>query len=568
MNVFDLYASVTLDTDDYEKQLGNAKKKTSTFGDVLKATLTSQAIVGGIKTLAGAVKSVGEAALEGYAEYEQLVGGVETLFKNSAGAVQEYANNAYKSAGMSANEYMSTVTSFSASLLQSLGGDTAEAANYADRAIVSMADNANKMGTSIDMIQNAYQGFAKQNYTMLDNLKLGYGGTKEEMERLISEAAAMTAVQRELGITVDESSMSFANIVNAIEVMQYSLGIAGATAAEASSTIEGSLSAAKSAWSNLLVGIADENANLEDLATNFVKSVSVAADNILPRIGTIVKRVVESFVNFMTEQGPVILQTGADLLSEMVTGIVDGIPDMIERIPAVIEGIINFVTKNLPKIIELGTNLLISLANGIIGAIPLLVARLPKLITTFVQFITSNFPQIVNSGMQIIENLVIGLIKAIPEIATAVPKLISAIVNGITALESMIYNVGSNVVQWIMNGISAAWSGLVSWFNNLWSNLFGNRTANVAVNRTVNNVGATAIDGSHANGLDYVPYDGYIAELHKGEAVITAAEARSVRRGDNTPINIVVQSVLDGKVIGETAYSFITDHTKAFGGAY
>lgn len=281
MNVFDLYAKITLDTSEYEENLNQSSQKTSMFGDVLKANLTSQVIISGVKKLASAVVEVGKASFYGYSQSEQLVGGVETLFKESANVVQEYAANAYKTAGLSANEYMSTVTSFSASLLDGLGQDTAAAAEYANTAINDMSDNANKMGTSMEAIQNAYQGFAKQNFVMLDNLKLGYGGTKTEMERLLSDAEE---IKRANGEMVSYSIDSFADMVEAINVVQENMGITGTTAKEAESTITGSLNAMKAAWSNLATGMANEEADMEKLTQRFVDSVGTAAKNIMPRV--------------------------------------------------------------------------------------------------------------------------------------------------------------------------------------------------------------------------------------------------------------------------------------------
>ena len=255
-----------------------------------------QSAISGIKKLGSAVIDVGKQAISSYAEYEQLVGGVETLFKESAGIVQKYANDAYKTAGLSANEYMETVTSFSASLLQSLGNDTTKASEYANRAIIDMSDNANKMGTAMESIQYAYQGFAKQNYTMLDNLKLGYGGTKEEMARLISDASKMTDIQKELNLTVDEGNMSFGNIVNAISVVQKNMGIMGTTSKEASTTIQGSINSMKSAWQNLLTGLADDTQDFNTLVDNFVDSVITSSKNLVPRIKKTVEGI-KSLVN-------------------------------------------------------------------------------------------------------------------------------------------------------------------------------------------------------------------------------------------------------------------------------
>ena len=266
------------------------------------------------------------------ANMEQQVGGVETLFKDSANTVIENANKAYKTAGMSANNYMETVTSFSASLLQSLGGDTAKAASYADRAIVDMSDNANKMGTNMRDIQNAYQGFAKQNYTMLDNLKLGYGGTQEEMKRLISDASKMTDVQKELGVTVDASSLSFGNIVNAISVVQKQMGITGTTSKEAATTIEGSVNSAKAAWENFEVGVISAN--------DLVETFWTAAQNIFKNLGQIIPR---------------LGKTGMDVVSALAGKIggavpqVKGFTDSISKLANELKGMNSDQLLNLGK---------------------------------------------------------------------------------------------------------------------------------------------------------------------------------------------------------------------------
>ena len=252
-------------------------------------------LVSDIKKAVSAIKKIGMAAgagfaalatasVKGYGDYEQLVGGVETLFKDSSGTVVHYANDAYKTAGLSANNYMETITGFSASLLQGLGGDTKKAAEVGNRAVIDMSDNANKMGTDMESIQNAYQGFAKQNYTMLDNLKLGYGGTQEEMKRLIQDAAKAKDMQKELGVSVDASSMSFANIINAISVVQKKLDITGTTAKEASTTIQGSVNSMKAAWSNFLTGMADPDQDFGQLVDNLVDSIVTVAQNLIPRI--------------------------------------------------------------------------------------------------------------------------------------------------------------------------------------------------------------------------------------------------------------------------------------------
>lgn len=286
--------SATGELKKFAKEEDNAGKHAVTFGEMIKANLISDVIkkgigelVNGVKQLGAQLFQMGKDSFNLFSDYEQLVGGVDTLFKDSSLKVQEYANNAYKTAGLTANKYMETVTSFSASLLQGLHGDTAKAAQVADMAITDMSDNANKMGTDMSLIQNAYQGFAKQNYTMLDNLKLGYGGTKTEMERLLKEAQKLT------GIKYDINNLS--DVYNAIHVIQGELGITGTTAKESATTIQGSVASMKSAWQNLLTGMADENANHKQLVTNFVNSIvgengeGGVLNNIIPRIKLIVE---------------------------------------------------------------------------------------------------------------------------------------------------------------------------------------------------------------------------------------------------------------------------------------
>ncbi len=294
------------------------------FKNVLANLASSgiQAAISGLKNLGSAVLNVGKQAIEAYSAFEQAKGGIDTLFGNGDLTIEEYAakmgksvdqvrdkynqltdaqntmlayaNNAFQTAQMSANDYMQTATGFAASLIESVGGDTRKAADYANRAIVDMSDNASKMGTDMQSIQYAYQGFAKQNYTMLDNLKLGYGGTKEEMKRLIQDASKMTDVQKQLGVTVDGSSMSFGNIVSAISVMQEHLGIAGTTAKEAAGTIEGSTNMVKASWQNLLTGMSADGADMNTLIGNLVTSIDAFSKNIMPRIAPLINGMVQA----------------------------------------------------------------------------------------------------------------------------------------------------------------------------------------------------------------------------------------------------------------------------------
>lgn len=444
------------------------------FADLLKANVFGDMITSGIKALGSAIKEVGTAminvgkqALDSYADYEQLVGGIQTLFKDSAGTVESYANNAYQTAGLSANEYMETVTSFSASLLQSLGNDTEKGAEYANRAIIDMSDNANKMGTDISMIQNAYQGFAKQNYTMLDNLKLGYGGTKEEMQRLIQEASNMTEAQKTLGVTVDGSSMSFANIVNAISVVQQELGIAGTTSKEASTTIQGSVASMKSAWQNMLTGIATgSNETIGDLVNNLTDSVITAGQNILPRVQEIVNGIVAALpqiVQKINENLPSVLQTGTQILQSLISGIETTFPKLMPMVTELITTLLNFVIENLPTIINLGVQMLLSLIQGISQSLPKLIPVALDAIMTIANNLLDNIDKIIDAGIELILALIEGIFDALPDLIARLPELIVKISTRLIELIVVkIPQVAVKLVQSLIDGLFSYWNNMLS----------------------------------------------------------------------------------------------------------
>jgi phage-related protein len=515
----------TKELNDLGKEEVDVTKKTKETGDgftVFKgilANLGTQAInsaMNGLKSMGSALVNVGKQAIESYADYEQLVGGVDTLFKDSSKKVQEYANNSYKTAGISANQYMEQITSFSASLISSLGGDTEKASEYGNRAIIDMSDNANKMGTDISMLQNAYQGFAKQNYTMLDNLKLGYGGTKTEMQRLIKDASKMTDVQKELGITVDGSSMSFGNIVNAISVMQKQMGIAGTTSKEASTTIEGSVNSMKSAWQNLLTGLADDNANFGQLVNNFVNSIigengqGGVLNNLLPRIHNVIEGIGNLITSFVKDILPKVLPILVDSIAEMtptlvdavqsglkailnvlpividtisqlipeiistlltmlpqlldigikgilslIKGLKDALPQLIEMLPTIIKEIVNTLLDNLPLIIETGVEVLVALINGLSDAIPQLIDYVPEIVETIVQVLLDNLPLIIDASVQIMVALVNGLVKSLPKLIAMVPQIITTIVSTLTRNIGQIFNIGGQILASLIKGISS-----------------------------------------------------------------------------------------------------------------
>lgn len=457
--------------EDLGKEMDNGGQKALSFGDLVKSNLASEAIIGGVKLMASAIKKAAEElvdlskqAIQGFAEQEQLIGGVDTLFKESSKQVQQYANEAYKTAGLSANEYMETVTSFSASLLQSLGGDTAKAAAYADRAVTDMSDNANKMGTDMASIQNAYQGFAKQNYTMLDNLKLGYGGTKTEMERLIADASAMTAEQEKLNVAVDAGDLSFGNIVNAISVMQEHLGIAETTATEAATTIEGSAKAMKSAWQNLVTGMANENIDLSAMIENFVESIQTFLDdNLIPRIQTMVPRMVEALTQLVGAMTPYIAPALQMLLpvivqgiSALVSGIVQALPAVVSAISDVIPMIVDQLVTLLPQITASGVEIISALVSGIGENLPALIPAAVDAIIEVASTLVANVDKIILAAGDLMAGLIRGLIESIPRLICRLPEIITAIISGLLNGVGSIIDVGVQLIRGLFEGIKNA----------------------------------------------------------------------------------------------------------------
>lgn len=461
---------------DQHGNLDKSGEKALKLGDIIKANLVSEGIIAGVKGLGKAIGAVGSAfinvgkqAIQSYSQYEQLVGGVDTLFGESSKKVQEYASNAFKTSGMSANQYMETVTSFSASLISSLDGDTEKASEVANRAIIDMSDNANKMGTDISMIQNAYQGFAKQNYTMLDNLKLGYGGTKAEMERLIAEASAMTDVQKELGITVEAGDMSFANIANAISVVQKNMGLMGTTASEASGTISGSTGSMQSAWQNLVTGIADDNANFEVLVANLVESivgkdgeggfinnmlpriqqaldgivtmVVSLTDTLLPQIVVIGTDLIMNLVNSINENMPALLESANTILNTLINGIATLLPALLPVAISLVETLVNAIVGALPMMLEMGIQMLVTLAQGVASMLPDLIPLAINTVLTLVETLIDNIDLIIDAGIELILGLADGLIYALPDLIDKAPviitKLINAIINNFPKIVTM-----------------------------------------------------------------------------------------------------------------------------------
>lgn len=441
------------------------------------ADLASQAItsaINGLKTLGGALINVGKQAINTYAEYEQLEGGVKKIFGDDiAKEVIANADVAFKTAGMSANEYLETVTNFSATLMQGLGENTDQAARYADTAIRNMSDNANTFGTDISSIQNAYQGFAKQNYSMLDNLKLGYGGTASEMARLINESGVLGENMTVTAQTVKD--VPFYQMIEAIDKTQERMGIMGTTAKEASGTIQGATGSMKAAWENLLKGLVDDTADFEQLSKDFVGTL-ISEDGtggmigtLLPRISTVITGIsnmistllpvlIEKIVPIIMENIPVLISAIETALHKIVELIPSILPMFEELVPQAISAIVSM----LPKLVDAGIKIIVSILNGIKNAIPDLLSELPNLIISIVNTIVENLPAIIEVALEIIKALVNGLLDAIPTLIDAIPEIVTSLVDAILGAIPMIIDCGIQLLTALIDNLPAIITGIVS----------------------------------------------------------------------------------------------------------
>ena len=500
MNLLDLFVKISVDDGDVDKGFSETSSKAETLASKLKGGLATAAKVGGaaIAAAGAAAIAITKQAVENYGEYEQLVGGVETLFKSSADTVMQYAANAYQTAGMSANEYMTTVTAFSASLLQSMGNDTDAAAEKANLAITDMSDNANKMGTDMQSIQNAYQGFAKQNYTMLDNLKLGYGGTKEEMQRLLDDANALNAAQ---GNYTNYTISSYADIVDAIHTVQTEMGITGTTQLEASTTIQGSIASMKAAYDNFITGLGDENADMAELTTNLLGSTVTVAENLLP----VVEKILENIGVVVQEKGP----------------------EMIEKF-------VGYAVEKLPQVIELGMKMVLAIVSGLADNLPQIVRSVLDMMATIVKTFVSSLPDIVDVGKQIVKGLWEGIKAMGSWIKNKIGSFFSGIVSGVKS------KLGTHSPSRVFAGIG---ENMALGLGEGWDNEYGDIKRNITSNLDF----GTASIG---------------AERSVSGKLQGAISSLSGMGGD---INIVVQSVLDGKEIGETAYKYNRQLQRAMG---
>lgn len=426
-----------------EETDGLGEQTGQSIGQKLVGTLKNVIVAAGIGKIISDSINMGGAL-------QQSLGGVETLFKDSADTVKEYAAQAYRTVGLSANDYMEQTTSFAASLLSSVSQDTDAAAQLANMAMVDMADNANKMGTDMQDIQNAYQGFAKQNYTMLDNLKLGYGGTQAEMQRLLNDATKISGVKYDLG--------NLADMYSAIHIIQQEMDITGTTAKEAATTLTGSFAAMKAAAENVMgnwstgADLTEPLQALADTAQTFL------VDNLLPMIGNVLAGIPEIVYSLVPE----LLQTGTELLSSLAQGFTEGIPEFFSTALPQLLAFTDQLRDNAASFVDAGLNLITQLLNGLVAGLPDLIAYVPDIIINICGIINDNMPKILAEGVSIIVQLVVGIVKAVPDLLANWKKILQAVLSVISAINWL--NIGKTILTGVANGVKSMGSSLLNAF--------------------------------------------------------------------------------------------------------
>lgn len=544
MNLFELFVKIGVD----DQASGKLKDIGGKLGNGLKTA--AKVGVAAVGAASAAIVGLTKSAVDSYAEYEQLVGGAELMFGGAFESVMKNAQNAYKTVQMSQNEYLQQVNGFATGLKTALGGNEQEAADLAHRIVKAEADIVAATGNTAENVQNAFNGIMRSNFTMLDNLQIGITPTKEGFQEVIDKVnewnkANGEATNYQMGNLADMQSA----LVDYIDMV----GMSGYAQREASETITGSISSMKSAWSNLLTGLADDSADLESLVNNLVDSITGYTDEsgnrvkgVVDNVFPVIKASLNGIGKLIKEVFPVAMQYIPQIITEFL-------PTIADAAIGIVTSIGTSIFDNIDQILEYGQNILDTLLEGIISNAGNISGSVTEIITKFGNFILENLPEIIMAGISILESLISGIIEAIPELATAATKaiielagylvsaenlekiislgsdLINALVEGFQNVLELLIPIGEDIIDSIKQGISDAWEGLKTWFNNLWDSLFKNRSVDVNVNAT-----SSGVNGSHAGGLAYVPFDGYIAELHKGERVLTASEASEYNRGENT----------------------------------
>ena len=597
MNVFELFARLSLDSGDYDKGLDDAKSSASKFGDKLKSGLATAAKVTAkaVAAVATGVVALGKASIAQYADYEQLVGGAKLMFGDAYSTVAANAANAYKNVQMSQNEYLTQVNGFATGLKTALGGNAQAAAELANRIITAEADVVAATGASQELVQNAFNGIMKNNYTMLDNLQLGITPTKEGFQSLIDSVNAWNAENGKMTeYTIDNLADCQSALVDYIDMQ----GLAGYAANEAADTIQGSVASMKSAWQDLLTGFADENANLEVLMGNLVDSAMNVYKNIEPRIMQITQGianfaalVVPAIVNTIGANAPMLLESAATIITTLVGALASNLPALGAAALDMVKMLLTTISGMLPEILEAGVELIVTLIDGLASNPGQLIATTAEIIATIVSTLIAAIPRLLDSGFELLLALIDGLIKSIPQLLAAAGDIVGSLLKVLFEAVMDFFGVGKDVVQKIEDGIASAWQGLCDWFKGIWDSLFGGLNVNVGVTGAGGGGSAgggggrggnpgstrrgTAGVGKFATGLERVPYDNFPAYLHKGEMVVPAGQADYLRAGafsqrseeQTTRIIAVLTQILDAVNAVDASGMTITLDRREFGRA-
>lgn len=435
---------------------GESESAGKSAGSTIASTMKKVFVGAGIgKALLSTIQEGGK--------LEQSLGGIETLFKDNADTIQKYAQEAYKTVGVSANDYMENVTSFSASLLQSMGGDTEEAAKVAHTAMLDMGDNANKMGTDMRDIQNAYQGFAKENYTMLDNLKLGYGGTKTEMERLLADAQELTGVEYNID-NLDDVFM-------AVHAIQQEIGITGTTALEAEETISGSFNAMKAAFKNTLGSLA-LGENIRPSLEGLAQSISTFLfSNLFPMIGTILVSLPSALAVFIQTMIPEIIEMGGQLLTSLTEGVGQGFPEMLSKINELIQNMGTWIQESFPQFLQNGIDAILNLANGIMSSAPTVLKNIGDILVNVFKALVDAIPIILDKGIQLVLGLAKGLINSLPAVMKSITDIMSKLISAIAEKAPTFLAKGLELIKKLAVGLLNSLPDVINSISKILSNL-------------------------------------------------------------------------------------------------
>ncbi len=608
MNVFELFARLSLDTSEYERDLDDAQTKADGFGSKLKTGLAAAAKIGAaaIGAVATGVAALGKASVSQFAEYEQLVGGAELMFDTAYDTVAANAESAYQRVQMSQNEYLTQVNGFATGLKTALGDNAQAAAELADKIITAEADVVAATGASQESVQNAFNGIMKSNYTMLDNLQLGITPTKEGFQSLIDKVNDWNAENdRMTEYSIDNLADCQAALVDYIAMQ----GLSGYAAAEAAGTIQGSVASMKSAWKDLMTAFADENADLETKIDNLVTSAGNVYQNIEPRIIKVVQGiadfanlVVPKIIDTIGANAPMLLEAAVSIVGTLAEALISNLPtllaaalelvvslaeSMADNTGAFVDGVVQIITavagailNNLPALTVAVVEIIVNLAAEIVMHIPEIVEAAGEIVLAVIGALFAALGSFLEVGGAWIDSLNAAIAAKVSEVVTAAQELVSEFISTLAAKFAEIYeqagewveenlitpisdkveefvNIGQSVVDKIRDGISNAWDSLTSWFSGIWDSLFGNLRVNVGV-------GGSRGRG-HAGGLDYVPYNGYPAVLHRGEAVLTSREADNWRKGgagnaaamQPITLNLELKTELDGATVAKKTYKYI-----------